>query len=166
VVKQIFNGSTNVFIDPPLEVQLWGKWNYEINMRSQSINNSTLKNLCQVKQETHVNKKRLNINLVQLLWLDLDQERINEVLLLSIDIYESNLIIRRSFSRMSLWKTWSDVWDNMVSWRRINEDLAMMNHASVKSKWKSWRWETVCDGEGQVDVQSEELSLLWRIIYH
>jgi hypothetical protein len=74
-------------------------------MRSQSINSSTLKNLCQVKQETHVNKKRLNINLVQLLWLDLDQERINEVLLLSIDIYESNLIIRRSFSRMSLWKT-------------------------------------------------------------
>jgi hypothetical protein len=40
--------------------------------------------------------------LVQLLWLHLDQERINQVLLLSIDIYESNLIIRKSFSRMSL----------------------------------------------------------------
>jgi hypothetical protein len=73
-------------------------------MHSQPINSSTLKNLCQVKQETHVNKKRLNINLVQLLWLDLDQERIDQVLLLSIDIYGSNLIIRRSFSKISLWK--------------------------------------------------------------
>jgi hypothetical protein len=57
-----------------------------------------------MKQETHVNKNKLNINLVQLLWLDLDQERIDQVLLLSIDIYGNNLIIRRSFSRMSLWK--------------------------------------------------------------
>jgi hypothetical protein len=57
-----------------------------------------------MKQETHVNKNMLNINLVQLLWLDLDQERIDQVLLLSIDIYGNNLIIRRSFSRMSLWK--------------------------------------------------------------
>jgi hypothetical protein len=31
-----------------------------------------------------------------------------------LDIYESNLIIRIRFSRMSLWKTWSDVWDKMV----------------------------------------------------
>jgi hypothetical protein len=100
-----------------------------------------------MKQETHVNKKRLNINLVQLSWLDLDQERIDQVQLLSIDIYGSNLIIR-SFSRMSLWKIWSDVWDKMVSWRRINKNLAMMNHASEKSKWESWRRGTVCDGEG------------------
>jgi hypothetical protein len=74
-------------------------------MYSQPINSSILKNLCQVKQETPLNKKRLNINLVQLLWFDLDQERIDQVLLLSIDINGSNLIIRRSFSRMSLWKT-------------------------------------------------------------
>jgi hypothetical protein len=71
-------------------------------MHSQAINSSTLKSLCQVKQETHVNKKRLNINLIQLLWLDLDQEKIDQVLLLSIDIYGSNLIIRKSFSKMSL----------------------------------------------------------------
>jgi hypothetical protein len=31
-------------------------------------------------------------------------------------------------------------------------DLAMMNHASVKSKWESWHRGTGCDGEGQVDV--------------
>jgi hypothetical protein len=66
-------------------------------MHSQTINSSTLKNLCQVKQKNHVNKKRSNINWVQLLWLDLDQERIDRVLFLCIDIYESNLIIRRSF---------------------------------------------------------------------
>jgi hypothetical protein len=73
-------------------------------MHSQPINSAILKNLCQVNQETHINNKRLDINLVQLLWLDLDQERIDQVLLLSIDIYGSILIIRRSFSRMSLWK--------------------------------------------------------------
>jgi hypothetical protein len=36
--------------------------------------------------------------------------------------------------------------------RRINRDLAMMNHTSEKSKRGSWRRGTGCDGEGQVDV--------------
>jgi hypothetical protein len=45
-------------------------------MYSQPINIAILKKLCQVKQETHMNKKMLDINLVQLLWLDLDQERL------------------------------------------------------------------------------------------
>jgi hypothetical protein len=53
-------------------------------MHSQPINTSILKNLCQVKQETHMNKKKLNINLVQHLWLDLNQKRIDQVLLQSI----------------------------------------------------------------------------------
>jgi hypothetical protein len=53
-------------------------------MHSQPINSFILKNLYQVKQETHMNKKKLNINLVQHLWLDLHQERIDQVLLLSI----------------------------------------------------------------------------------
>jgi hypothetical protein len=35
-----------------------------------------------------------------------------------------------------------------------------MNHASEKSKWESWRQGTICDGKGQVDVQSEKSSLL------
>jgi hypothetical protein len=55
-----------------------------MNMYSQSINSFILKNLCQVKQETHMNKKKLNINLVQYLCLDLNQERIDQMLLLSI----------------------------------------------------------------------------------
>jgi hypothetical protein len=53
-------------------------------MHSQPIYSSILKNSCQVKQETHMNKKKLNINLVQHLWLDLNQERIDQVLLLTI----------------------------------------------------------------------------------
>jgi hypothetical protein len=48
------------------------------------MDSSILKNLCQVKQEQYMNKKKLNINLVHHLWFDLDQERIDQVLLLSI----------------------------------------------------------------------------------
>jgi predicted DNA-binding protein (MmcQ/YjbR family) len=64
-----------------MQVQMYSlihllKYNYEINMHSQPINSAILKNLCQVKKETHMNKKRLDIYLVQLLWLDLDQERL------------------------------------------------------------------------------------------
>jgi hypothetical protein len=33
-----------------------------------------------------------------------------------------------------------------------------MDHASEKSKREYWRRGIVCDGEGQVDLQSEELS--------
>jgi hypothetical protein len=33
-----------------------------------------------------------------------------------------------------------------------------MDHTSEKSKLESWRRGTVCDGEGLVDVQSEESS--------
>jgi hypothetical protein len=32
----------------------------------------------------------------------------------------------------------------------------MMNHTLEKSKRESWRRGTVCDGEGQVYVQSEK----------
>jgi hypothetical protein len=56
-----------------------------INLCSQSTNDSILKNLCQAKQDKHMNKKIMNINLVQHLWLDLNQERIDQVLLLSIE---------------------------------------------------------------------------------
>jgi hypothetical protein len=49
------------------------------------MDSSILKNLCQVKQEKYMNKKKLNINLVHHLWFDLDQERIDQVLLLSIE---------------------------------------------------------------------------------
>jgi hypothetical protein len=52
-------------------------------MYSQPINSSILKNLCQAKQENHKNKK-MNINLVQYLWLAHNQDRIDQVLLLSI----------------------------------------------------------------------------------
>jgi hypothetical protein len=73
----------NVFIDISLRVQLWSKWNYVINMCSQPINSSILKNLCQAKQEKHMNKKMININLVKHLWLAHNQERIDQMLLLN-----------------------------------------------------------------------------------
>jgi hypothetical protein len=38
----------------------------------------------------------------------------------------------------------------------MNKYLAMMNHASEKSKRESWRRDTECDGEQQVDVQFEK----------
>jgi hypothetical protein len=40
-----------------------------IDMCSQPINSSILKNLCQAKQEKHMNKDTMNINLVQHLCL-------------------------------------------------------------------------------------------------
>jgi hypothetical protein len=55
-----------------------------INMYSQVTNSPILKNLCQVKQEKYMNKKKFFINLVHHLWLDLDQGRIDQVLHLSI----------------------------------------------------------------------------------
>jgi hypothetical protein len=55
-----------------------------INMLSQLINSSILKNQYQVEQGTHMNKKKLNINLVQHLRLDLNQERIDQVISLCI----------------------------------------------------------------------------------
>jgi hypothetical protein len=72
-------------------------------MYIQSTNSSILKNLCQAKQKNHNNKKKMNINLLQHLWLTHDHDRIDQMLLLSIEyIYISNLIIRRMFSRMSI----------------------------------------------------------------
>jgi hypothetical protein len=82
--EQVLNESMYVFIETSLEVQLQRKWNYEINLHSQPLNSSILKNLCQVKQETHMRNKKLNINLVPHLWLDLNQERIDQVLLISV----------------------------------------------------------------------------------
>jgi hypothetical protein len=55
-----------------------------INMYSQPINSSILKNLCQAKQKNHINKKKMNINLVQHLCLTHNQDMIDLVLLLSI----------------------------------------------------------------------------------
>jgi hypothetical protein len=55
-----------------------------INMYSQETNSSVLKNLCQAKQEKHMNKKIMAITLVQHLWLANNQVRIDQVQLLSI----------------------------------------------------------------------------------
>jgi hypothetical protein len=48
------------------------------------MDSSILKSLCQAKQEKHMNNKKKNVNLVQHLCLAHNQERIDQVLLLSI----------------------------------------------------------------------------------
>jgi hypothetical protein len=148
VNKQVLDESKNVFIDPPLEIQLWSKWNYVINMLSQPMNSFILRNLCQVKQETHMNKKKLNINLVQHLWLDLNQERIDRVLLVSIGYIWKQLDHKKKVFKNESMKDMKCCVRQDGSWKRINKDLATMNHASEKSKREFWRRGTECDGEG------------------
>jgi hypothetical protein len=143
--------STNVFIDISFGVHLWSKWNYVINIWRQPINSSILKNLCQAKHEKHLNKKIMDIPWFNTCGLLIIKKRIDQVLLLSnghlwnqLDHMKKIIIddliqqTRGRVSRMSLWKIWSDVWDMMIrSWKMVNKDLIMMNHASEKSKWKS-----------------------------
>jgi hypothetical protein len=70
-----------------------------INMLSQPINSSILKNQYQVKQVTHMNKKKLNINLVQHLWLDLNQGRIDQVSSLRIGYPCKQLDYKKKISK-------------------------------------------------------------------
>jgi hypothetical protein len=79
--------------------------NYVIKMYSHLTNSSILKNLCQPKQEKHNNMKKININLVQHLWLAHNQDRIDQVLLLSIEYLWKQLDHKKKFFKNSLWKT-------------------------------------------------------------
>jgi hypothetical protein len=69
-----------------------------INMHRQQMNSSILKNLCHVKQETLMKKKKLNINLIQHLWFDLDQERIDQIQPLSIEYLWKQLGYKKNVS--------------------------------------------------------------------
>jgi hypothetical protein len=66
------------------------------------MDSSILKKLYQVKQEKYINKKKLNINLVHHLWLDLDQRRIDQVLLLSIGYVWKQLDHKKFFKNESM----------------------------------------------------------------
>jgi hypothetical protein len=68
-------------------------------MYNKSTNSSIVKNLCHVKQEIHMNKKKLNINLVQHLWLDLCKGRIYQVLSLSNGYPWKQLDHKKKFSK-------------------------------------------------------------------
>jgi hypothetical protein len=70
-----------------------------INMHSQPMNSSILNNLCQVKEGILMNKNKLNINLVQHLWLDLDQERIDQVIPLIIGYLWKQLNHKKFFQQ-------------------------------------------------------------------
>jgi hypothetical protein len=99
-----------------------------------------------------MNKKKLNINLVQQLWLDLNQERIDQVLLVSIGYLWKQLDHKKKFFKNESMKDMKYCVRQDGSWKRINKDLIMMKHVSEKSKQESWRRGTVCDEEGQVDI--------------
>jgi hypothetical protein len=118
----------------------------------QPMNNSIFKNLCQVKQEKYMNKKKSYINLVHHLWLDLDQRRIDQVLPLSIGYPCKQLDHKKKVFKNESMKDMKWCLRHDGSWIRINKDLVTMNHASEKSKRESWRQCTSCDGEGRVDV--------------
>jgi hypothetical protein len=154
--------STNEFIDISLRVQLWSKLNYMISIWCQPMNSSILKSLCQAKQEKHMNNKKKNINLVQHLWLAHNQKRIDQVLLLSIGYLWRQLDHKKKIFKNESMEDmkWCVRYDG--SWRRINKDLATMNHASEKSKRESWRRGTGCDGEGQVDVWIRGIKLAMK----
>jgi hypothetical protein len=101
------------------------------------MDSSILKNLCQVKQEKYMNKKKLNINLVHYLWLDLDQGRIDQVLLLSIGYLWKQLNHKKKVFKNESMEDMKWCVRHDGSWRRINKNLATMNHASEKSKRES-----------------------------
>jgi hypothetical protein len=122
------------------------------NMCIQPINISILKNLCQTKQEKHMNKKMININLVQHLCLAHNQDRIDQVLLLSNGYLWKYLDHKKKIFKNESIKDMKWYVRLGGSWRRINKDLITINHASEKSKRESWRRRTRCDGEGQVDI--------------
>jgi hypothetical protein len=99
-----------------------------------------------------MNKKKMNINLVQHLWLSHNQEKIDQVLLLSIGYLwkqpdHKKKVFKKEYMEDMKWCVRQD-----DSWRRINNDLTTMNYTSEKSKQESWRRGTGCDGEGQVDA--------------
>jgi hypothetical protein len=79
-----------------------------------------------------MNKKKLNI-LGQHLWLDLDQERSDQVLLISIgylckQLNHKKKVFKNESMKDMMWCVRQD-----GSWKRINNDLTTMNHASEKS---------------------------------
>ncbi len=131
--------SIDEFIDISLGVQLWSKWNYMINIWCQPMDSSILKSLCQAKQEKHINNKKKNINLVQHLWLAHNQERIDQVLLLSIRYLWKQLDHKKKVFKNESMEDMMWYGRYVGSWRRINKDLTMMNHASKKRKRESWR---------------------------
>jgi hypothetical protein len=99
-------------------------------MYSQPINSSTLKNLCQTKQEKNMNKKKKNINLVQHLWLAHNHVRIDEVLVLNIGYLWKQLEHKKKVFKNESMEDMKWYVRHDGSWRRINKDSATMNHAS------------------------------------
>jgi hypothetical protein len=83
-------------------------------MYIQSTNSSILKNLCQAKQKNHNNKKKMNINLLQHLWLTHDHDRIDQMLLLSIEYIYKQLDHKKNVFKNEYIEDTNDVGDKMA----------------------------------------------------
>jgi hypothetical protein len=90
------------------------------------------------------------------------KKRIDQVLLLSIRYLWKELDHKKKVFKNESMEDMKWFMRHDGSWRRINKDLTMMNHASEKSKRESWRRGTGCDGEGQVDVWIRGIKLAMR----
>jgi hypothetical protein len=128
------------------------KYDYEAN--------ETMWSSCIVKQQIvpywriYVKSSKKNIWIRRswiLTWfitcgLILTKEELIKCYIYVLDIYGSNLIKRRMFSKNKHIEHMKCCVRQDSSWRRINKDLAVMDHALEKSKRESWRRGTVCDG--------------------
>jgi hypothetical protein len=101
------------------------------------MDNSILKSLYQAKKEKHMNNKKKNINSIQHLWLAHNQERIDQMLLLSIRYLWKQLDHKKKVFKNESMEDMKWCVRHDGSWRKINKDLATMNHASEKSKRES-----------------------------
>jgi hypothetical protein len=97
------------------------------------MDSSILKSLSSQARK-HMNNKKKNINLIQHLLLAYNQERIDQVLLLSIWYLWKQLDHKKKVFKNESMEDMKWCVRHDGSWRRINKDLVTMNHASKKSK--------------------------------
>jgi hypothetical protein len=132
-----------------LMYNLWSKRNYVINMWCQPMDSSILKNLWQARHENIMNKKTMDITLSNTIGLIIHNGSNLAKLMRQMWTFIFNM--KKSFKSVLMKNTKGCVSQD-GSWRMINKDLAMMNHASEKIKPEAWRRGTRYDGERQVDV--------------
>jgi hypothetical protein len=70
--------------------------------------------------------------------------------------------ISNDYQRMLIEDTKSCV-DHDGDWRSINKSLAVMNHTSEKSKWKTWYRGIRCDREGKVNDWVQDIDHVMNI---
>jgi hypothetical protein len=156
--------SINVFIDTSLEVQLWSKWNYMINMYNQPINSSILKSLCQVKQETYMNKMIVEEGLTRT-WprWTMHQRRANGVLASRYWMWwrrASGCLIRgiklamKNHISLSVNLYWIKIWSD---W-----DIKSGNWSYSVKYYKSWPLRVNAEAKSSVATLMNSREMKWK----